>query len=295
MAVFLGIDGGGSSCRVLAVDSEANALFHGCGGAANVATVAPARLKATLAKATAGCPTPQVVCGCFAGLLTPFDRDRAEEAIRSVFPDAKIVAYPDYAAALKAGGSETDICVVSGTGSLVCSIHNGKLMKSGGRGYLFGDFGSGFRFGYAATQRLIDNPSGSSDAVKKQAMEVFGALDEAAILSKVYGTGTPAAVLGKMLPAFLKDYRAEQAYALETVSEQFEVLAGQVASHVEKHFSGRSVNIGLAGGVWKSSVELTEAFRRQLFAKTKSDGHHVFRIMEPPVRGAALLAMESQQ
>lgn len=294
MSVYLGIDGGGSSCRVLAVDDAGIPIYHGCGGAANVATVAPARLKATLAKATIGCPKPDIVCGCFAGLLTPFDRERAEEAIRSIFPDARIIAYPDYAAALKAGGLETDVCVVAGTGSLVCSLKDGKLVKSGGRGFLFGDFGSGFRFGFATTKRLIDHPEQCSDAAKKSAMEVFGSLEEPAIMSKVYGTGTPAAVLGKMLPAFLRDYKSGASYALDAVIEQFDLLAGQVADHIKMHFPSKTVNIGLAGGVWKSSTEMVEAFRDRLDLKTNPVEHHVFRIMEPPVRGAALLAMESQ-
>lgn len=295
MGVFLGIDGGGSSCRALAVDQWGLPVFHGAGGAANVATVPVARLKANLQKATGGCPSPDVVCGCFAGILTANDKARTEELLSSMFPEAKVVALPDYAAALRA--SNADVCIIAGTGSLICSQSGDELVRSGGRGYLFGDYASSYRLGHAVVMRLLDYLPECSESTLQAAQRQFGSLDASEILSHIYGSGTPAGTIGKLLPAFVADFRSGQAYALETLEVQLGLLARQTARHLAEHFAGSDVvRIGLAGGVWKAAAEFVDRFREILDEVSLTPGAtlEVSRITEPPVRGAAQLALEHQ-
>ena len=126
MAVFLGLDCGGSSCRAVAVNTSGAILHQGQAGPANLANTPPGRLQNHLYRATENSPAPDFVCGCFAGLLTADDRSRANDILARTFPSAKVRSEPDYYAALMAS-EDADVCVVAGTGSVVCSLVNGKL------------------------------------------------------------------------------------------------------------------------------------------------------------------------
>src|SRR5687768_11645928 len=136
MSVFVGLDCGGSSSRVLAVDFDGNIVFQGQSGAANLASTPENRLRRNLSHATDGCPHADYVCGCFAGLVSDDLRRRGEDHLKSLFPRAEVRAEPDYTAALYASPPGTDVCVIAGTGSLVCSRGADGILKSGGMGYI---------------------------------------------------------------------------------------------------------------------------------------------------------------
>src|SRR5436309_909319 len=109
MSVFVGLDCGGSSSRVLAIDDSGKAVFRGHGGPANLLSTPKASVLCNLKAATAGCPRPESVCGCFAGLVDEELRQRALDDLRRLFPRAKLFrAEPDYVAALAACGPGTD-------------------------------------------------------------------------------------------------------------------------------------------------------------------------------------------
>lgn len=291
MPVFLGLDCGGSSCRALASDEAHNILFRGTGGPANVATIPEARLRRSIERATQGSPEPDVVCGCFAGLLTSGDRQRAVNLLSDRFPRAKVFAFPDYAAALRAGGVGIDVCVVAGTGSLVCSLHEGRLRKSGGRGYLLGDRGSGFRFGLHALKSFLEQPD-PSQALSHAVEEVFGSTDEGEVLSKLYRSGPPAPLVAKLLSAYVVDLKAGQRYAESALAEEMAALAAIASKHILENFAPTAApTVGLAGGVWKASSLFTDAFSSAL-AELIGKACPVQRITAPPVTGSLMLAME---
>src|SRR5438105_3244428 len=127
--IWLGLDGGGSSLRALAVDERGETVFSGQSGPANLLSTPSESLALHFEKALQGVPMPEAICGCFAGLLTNTDREQAIELLAHYFPKALLRVEPDYAAAL-AAEQDADLCVVAGTGSIVCSNYRGKLVKS---------------------------------------------------------------------------------------------------------------------------------------------------------------------
>src|SRR5579885_573467 len=117
MAVFVGLDCGGSSTRVLAIDENGKPLFRGQSGPANLLSTPKALILKNLQAATRKCPPPVSVCGCFAGLVDDAVRKQANQLLKQVFPSVKkIRSEADYVAALAACGAETDVCVIAGTG-----------------------------------------------------------------------------------------------------------------------------------------------------------------------------------
>lgn len=293
MSVFVGLDCGGSSSRVLAVDHVGQILFQGQSGAANLASTPEGRLRKNLSTAAEGCPRAQYVCGCFAGLVSDDRRRTGEEILRNIFPGAEVRAEPDFTAAFYASPAETNICVIAGTGSLVCSKKGNQIIKSGGRGYILGDVGSGFQFGRDALLSYLDNPKSSSEGLTKAVQETFGALDEGTIIATLYKAPTPAGTLARLLKAIGTDAKNGLAYANASLDRNLGQLLDVVSNHVKHHgpLTG-PVRISLAGGVWKASPRFKDRFEElanQAFAGREVE---ISRVTKPPLYGAVELAKE---
>lgn len=295
MSVFVGLDCGGSSSRVLAINESGEILFQGQSGAANLVSTPEGRLRRNLLNATKGCPKPDYVCGCFAGLINSTARDRGIKILQETFEwEADYRAEPDYTAALYAS-TEADVCVISGTGSLVCSRPNGKIVKSGGRGYILGDEGSGYYFGRDALQHFLLNPAEASSYLRQQILDVFGSLEESEIVTGVYKAPTPATILARLVKAVGHDANDGESYALESMERNLADLAGVVTKHVVAHHPGATrLSVSLAGGVWKASGKFKEVFLQHLEAMNPGVEWEAHRLLKPPLHGAVELAREMQ-
>lgn len=293
MSVYVGLDCGGSSSRVMAVDDSGSILFQGQSGAANLASTPENRLRKNLVHATNGCPIPKFVCGCFAGLVSEEIRAKGIEHLQALFPNAVVRAEPDYTAAFYASPPETDICVIAGTGSLVCSRDGEGVVKSGGRGFILGDAGSAYQYGRDALNYYLDNPSTASSNLQTLVQEVFGTTVESGVIGTVYKAQTPATLIAKLAKALANDARAGNAYALESINLHSAELASIVARHAIKQFSGRdALNITLAGGLWKVSPLFRQRLTEHLIARLPSTQLEVARINRPPLHGAVQLARQ---
>lgn len=290
MPVYLGLDCGGSTCRALALDATGEPIFWAQGGSANLANTPDDTLQRSLSKALEGAPTPDFVCGCFAGLIDQNHRQKAENLIRSFVPNAPLRLEPDYAAALRACPEGTTLCVIAGTGSIVCSRSEGQLVRSGGGGFLLGDEGSGFRYGRAALRHFLNDPKEASEDLRGAIEQLFGTLEPGEIVQKVYKAAAPAALLAHLSASLLYDASQKAPYAVSCLQEETRALADTaIRHHARYHKEVQSPLIGLAGGMWKRQM-VRDAFAAALGTSLP---HATVRKSEmPPARGAALLAME---
>jgi N-acetylglucosamine kinase-like BadF-type ATPase len=295
MAVFVGLDCGGSSSRVLAIDEHGKALFRGQSGPANLLSTPEPVLTRSLEMAARGCPDPDSVCGCFAGLVDPSIGERAVKLLRSAFPSAKSYrAEPDYTAALAACGAETDACVIAGTGSIVCSWSNGKVVKTGGRGPLLGDPGSAAEIGREMLSYFLDDPSSVSKVFLKAVQETFKTTDDRAVIAELYASPSPAKLLAGLGKSVAAEAEEGSAQAREIIEQEMRALAQLVTRHLEAHGTSVGiVRIGLSGGLWKSGSAYGQEFERKLAQLNPEMNFELFVLRKPPVEGAALLAKEA--
>jgi len=293
MSVYVGLDCGGSSSRVLAVDETGAIIFQGQSGAANLVSTPEARLKRNLINATRGCEPADFVCGCFAGLLGDETRSQAEDLLRQMFPGSSVRAEPDYTAAFYASPPQTDVCVIAGTGSLVCSRSDHGVVKSGGRGYILGDYGSGFHYGRDALIHFLDHPRAASSALRQAVIEVFGTEHEPTIVAAVYKAGTAPQILGRLARVLGTDATAGESYALASLDRNGRSLAGVVTEHVNRYLTrSDTLSVSLAGGLWKGATIFRTRFQELLDEMLPGRVITVTRIAKPPLYGALELAKE---
>lgn len=289
--IYLGLDCGGSSSRAVALNDEGQIVHQAQSGSANLASTPTFRLRQNLAHAMRGCPTPDAICACFAGLLTEEDRIRALELLHEVFPGVNTRAEPDYTAAFFACAEGVDLCVISGTGSLVCSEQGGKMAKSGGRGYILGDEGSAFQYGRDALLAYFANPEGASPPLKKCIVDVFDVEDEPSIVSRLYRSPSPQAALAKLAKPLASDARAGVEYAVTSIDRHSRALARVVLGHASAFMPWKKkLEVCLSGGLWKTSIVFVEGLERALGGSDLEI--HLERIKTPPVFGAVRLAKE---
>jgi N-acetylglucosamine kinase-like BadF-type ATPase len=207
-------------------------------------------------------------------------------------PGTRIHAEPDYAAAFFASNPGTSLCVIAGTGSLVCTKVEGKIVKGGGRGYLLGDEGSAYAYGRAALNHYLDDPSQASGELKQAVEKLFGMIDSTEVIAEVYQMPTPASHLAKLSKAFGSDVQHGEPYALQALQEDSRALAAVVERHVRHAHPAHEIRICLVGGLWKGTTVFSKAFETHLKELLPNRIEWVQRTNTPPVYGAVAISKE---
>lgn len=271
-------------------------VHQGQAGPANILSTPRGRLKENLRRALEGCPPADVVCGCFAGLLTQADRNLAHQMLEDLCPGSFIRCEPDYTAALMASDPDTSVCVIAGTGSVLCSYSEGRILKSGGRGYLLGNPGSAFALGRDAVRDFLEHGSeAAGEAMLVELLKRFESLEENEIVAAVHRAPVPAAVLARFAVPWGRDAAAGHERAAENVRHGMGTLAKQTAEHIVRHSIPDSpLVITLAGGMWNGPPFFREVFGDALRKCLGRNDVELRKINQPPVRGAVRLAQETQ-
>ena len=165
---YLGVDGGGTNCRIRLADENLVTLGEGRGGPSNlqIQNGEPAYrsildgARAAFAAAGLGPDAYQHAYGCFcmAGGRSVADRDAFE---RRPWPFARVRVYDDIDAAhAGALGGEEGAVIIAGTGSAALAIVDGKRHQCGGWGFHIGDQMSGAILGRELVRWAVEARDG---------------------------------------------------------------------------------------------------------------------------------------
>ncbi len=230
-ALFMGIDGGGSTCRARLRDASGALLAEAMGGSANVyldQAGALAAIKDTIARALAN-----------AG-LSDADRSRTSlglglAGVSSPAIAAEVAAALDGFAAVRVSNDAVTAClgahggadgglVIAGTGSAGVALVGGREIVIGGRGFILGDDGSGARIGHASWRRALRAHDGLEPhtGFTRALMARFG--DDPAAMVR-WGLTARSADYGAEAPACFDAAAAGDAVALSIVTEAAASLA----------------------------------------------------------------------
>lgn len=165
---YLGVDGGGTNCRIRLADENLVTLGEGRGGPSNlqIQNGEPAYRSildgAKAAFTAAGLPdsayASTYACFCMAGGRSIADREVFQ---KRPWPFAAVRAYDDIDAAhAGALGGEEGAVIIAGTGSAALAIVNGQRHQSGGWGFHVGDQMSGAILGRELIRRAVEATDG---------------------------------------------------------------------------------------------------------------------------------------
>ena len=164
----MGVDGGGTNCRIRLTNHDLVTLGEGRGGPSNLQIQSgdPAYrsildgAKAAFAAAGLGEADYASAYGCFcmAGGRSVIDRQTFE---RRPWPFAQVKVYDDIDAAHAGalGGAEGAV-IIAGTGSAALAIVDGKRHQCGGWGFHIGDQMSGAILGRELVRRAVEATDG---------------------------------------------------------------------------------------------------------------------------------------
>ena len=249
-ALFIGVDGGGTTCRVRLRAADGTLYGDERGGSAQVYLDfegALATIRATIAAALeraglgdAGRRRARLGLG-LAGVSNAAIAREVEDAL-SGFVSVRC-SNDAVTACLGAHGGGDGGLVIAGTGSAGLALIDGRETFVGGRGFLLGDDGSGARIGLDAWRRALRAHDGlEPHTVFTRALMAEHRDDPAAVIR--WGLKARSGDYGAYAPAVFAAAAAGDPVALAVVGTAARAIA-ELAEAVRRHGAER---VALVGG-----------------------------------------------
>ncbi|MBC7809289.1 MAG: hypothetical protein H7145_24405 [Akkermansiaceae bacterium] len=291
-----GIDAGGTSVRVQYADAHTGNL-----------TGEPI----VFAASASGEPPPEIsapphpVSAVCAG-ITKFTRAGIPESwdrfLRARFPGADVAVVPDYVIAFhSAVPTSNGVVVVAGTGSVAYgeNARTGESARCGGRGWEWGDEGSGAWLTTEMVRRTLRALDGQSEptALTRAVCEALATPEPATLAAEARRLSNEenGAGRGFLLPLLVRLHAGGCTEARDLFVGAGGWLASLACATARRSaFSDQeAVTFGAVGGVWKAGgVTLEQAFTAAL--KRRYPGATVSFETAPPTEGAVRTAFKSQ-
>ena len=299
MAIYLGIDGGGSKTACVLAD-DAMVLGTATAGGSNIVRVgeetARANLHAAIQEACARAHIrPPDIDAAVIGVAGAATVSAYASAIRRILGEigiTEVEVVGDNVIALEAAfGGLPGVVVISGTGSIAYGRNQrGETARAGGYGFAVSDEGSGHWIGrnlVAAALRAYDvGDTGLLDAICTT-WQVSG-LDE--LVRK--GNSEPHPDFAQLFPVTVELATRGYDITISILREAGRELAGLAAAVMHKLWQDRKpVRVAIGGGVFAHSPLVRKTFYVYLREKHPAAAVN-FQIIDP-VAGALWLARRS--
>jgi len=246
MGVILAIDGGGSRTRCAAINRGGAVLGAGVGGASNHLLVDKKTVRESISRAikaalaAAKISFADVLC-VSAGLAgVDYDGAGADE-MRELFAGigfSDVVINGDMVIAhAGALAGEAGVLALAGTGSCILGVGaDGRRVKVGGWGPIFGDEGSAYRIGQMALRaaaRYFDG-RGEKTALLEAILKDFGIGDFQQTISRVYQKGLEPREIAALSRTAYRAAEAGDEVARRIFFRAGEELAEMVAAAIRR-------------------------------------------------------------
>lgn len=281
--LYLGIDGGGSKCRVVLMSAQGQLLGEGLSGPANplrgMSLVTESIIDATQqALSSAGLPAStmsQLVVGAgLAGVNLP-EYYQLFSAWKHPFASMHLTS-DLHIACIGAHNGQDGAVLICGTGSCGLAAVNGQLLEVGGHGFPYGDNGSGAWFGLQLLQQVLQSKD-----------QLIAPTVMTELLQDELQCDDTLKLVSHFMHASATDY-ARLAPLVFIAAERGDALAGKIVEHGAGHINAiaerlltiKPVALCLIGGLAYKVEPYLSAAVRQL----------VVPAAQPPELGAVWFA-----
>ncbi|SDI37021.1 BadF-type ATPase [Actinokineospora alba] len=301
MSVFLAVDGGNSKTEVLVGDTSGHVVGFARGGGTNHQT--SGGLSAVMGKLTqlvrgvGDGRRPDLAVVCLAGADLPVEVAALTAAVETADWADKSIVDNDMAALLRAGTEAADaVAVVCGAGiNCLGRAADGRMVRFPALGHVSGDWGGGQHLGALALWHAAraEDGRGPATALVAAVAGHFDRTTAAEVSAAVHLGEISPRRLGELSPVLFRVSAAGDEVARSVVTRQAdEIVALATAALRRLDLLAAPTTVVLGGGVLRALDPLlfqlvstglhTEAPRAQIALVT-----------DPPVVGAALLAMDT--
>ena len=285
---FLGVDGGGTNCRIRLADENLVTLADANGGRSNlqIEDGDPAYNSITegtrevFAKAGLDFSETANTYACFgmAGGRLPSARQSFAER---PWPFAQVTVYDDIdiARAGAHGGADGAVIIV-GTGSAAMALVNGQRHQAGGWGFHIGDQMSGAILGRELVRRTVEATDGlvsGSPLTEATVQTLGGSLD--AVMDWSFKDRRPADY-GALIPMLMDYYEKGDSVARELI----DIEMGYIDTYVAWFKARGATSLAAVGGFGTRLYPLME----------QRYGDFIVRPQHEPLHGALILARQNK-
>jgi N-acetylglucosamine kinase-like BadF-type ATPase len=296
----MGIDGGGSTVRVVIAASDLTIHGQSSGPTANPSVVGRDAAAETIRAAMRGAlrsadlsPEQIYAVGIgIAGAAAGHSEAWLRQVVTAVIPQARLALSADYETALVGAlGQCCGVLVLAGTGSLAYGVNaKGESAMAGAWGYLIGDEGSGYWLGsegLRAAARALDG-RGPMTALTITLLSALSLGDRTDLTHWLYDDpGNRTREIAELAPLVLKQAVSDTVAAAIVQRAADELV--QAAEAVIRRLAIESPEFAFAGGLLSEPNPLTDTLCRALRLPAMPVPRY------PPVIGAALLALRIAQ
>ncbi len=301
--LIVGVDGGGTRTRCLAIDEAGHCLAAAESGPLMGLYAGEDAAEDALAEALMRCigdlPDKASSVECV-GISVPIcDRERLAGIVRRHAPAASVHWVESEALACLTAATEArcGLVILSGTGSFADAIDGDTVVgHAGGFGPLLGDDGSGYAIGIAALRAAVrayqrrSGPTGLADAARCH----FDVADLWGLVDRVYGSGLPREQIGAFAPAVIRLADDGDVAAENIARRAADDLADMARAALQQAgWDERAFPAVLCGGVLDGSSALRRMVRHRLAEVAPGAQPTASRFA--PVVGVALRTMGPQQ
>jgi N-acetylglucosamine kinase-like BadF-type ATPase len=296
VALFLGIDGGGTKTTCVAGD-ESVLLATASAGGSNIIRLGEEQARRALHESIhqacrmANIQLEQVqrVCIGMAGAARPQIGEIARRILGEIIP-GEILVMGDMVIALDAAfGEGPGIVAIAGTGSIAYGRNSqGATARAGGWGFAISDEGSGHWIGRSAVSAILrahDEGMGSSlfkVVSKAWNLSTLGDLVRAA-------NATPAPDFANLCAEIMAAADAGDVSARTVLTQAGTELASLAKIVISRIFESElDVRVAMAGGVFRNSALVRQVFYNSLRSEFPHAG--VVPTVIEPVKGALEIA-----
>lgn len=273
MALYLGIDGGGTKTTCVVGDDEST-LATATGEASNIVRFGEESARKTLhgvisqACSSAGVSPLRIASACIgaAGAASAETSEAVRRIVRQMLPNAEVQVVGDMVIASEAVlQGDPGVVVIAGTGSIAYGRNAaGETARAGGWGFAISDEGSGEWIGKQALRATMR----SLDAQRKTIL-----LERVCSLWKLrsrdelvrFANSTPAPIFAELFPIVETSADDGDEVARTVLGRAGEELAALVEMVIKRLWKPADlVSVGVSGGVFAHSEYVRHAFHNSL-------------------------------
>jgi len=292
VAIFLGIDGGGSKTSCL-IGNESSVLGSGTAAGSNLIRAGEELARQALheavrqACASANVTPSQIQRACIglAGAARPEVRDAVQRIMADIVP-GEIEIVGDMEIALEAAfGDGPGVIVIAGTGSIAYGRNSqGQTARAGGWGFAISDEGSGYWIGRTAVATAVQTGDQSQDtSLLKAIAKAWGVTTHQQVVRTA--NGTPPPDFAALFPMVLEAAEKQNQQARQVLTQAAKELVALAEEVMNRVFSdSASVPVAMSGGVFAHSSQVREIFYNRL-SKERPNVQLIEDVVEP-VQGA---------